>query len=165
MEKVQSKQVQYIQQNLVQGTKDKFRQNLAPAPKLKHPSQPVMKSMRKVMGAMSPLSVLEDVKANRASRDSLDSLRENFPAIHEELGRQLHERIVQAQINGESVPADRVAMMSLVMGKAMNNTMTPRFVGAVQASFQVEEKQEPPSPVTPNPIAESMQTPLERTLV
>lgn len=165
MEKVRNKQVEYIKQNLVQDKKSKFRENLAPAPRIKHPPPAELKSFRKILGATGPLSVLEDVRNNTASRDSMDSLRENFPAIHAALGQQLHERVIQAQANGESVPADRVAMMSLVMGKAMNNTMTPRFVSAVQASFQVEEKQEPPQPATPNPIAESMQTPLERTLV
>lgn len=92
--------------------------------------------------AVNPLSVLDKIQSGRLTKSDMLNLGSMYPELQSHLQKQITNRIVQAQIDGERPNKNARASLSLFMGAPMGSTMKQPMIAAAQATFSMHKKSE-----------------------
>jgi hypothetical protein len=112
------------------------RPNTAPANPLdsRLPASPIQKAQynRALDIAQQPLTVLKHINDGSLTPQDCTTLRTIYPNLYNQLCGKLSEGIVSATSKGIKIPYQRRLSMSMMMGQALDSTMTPQGIISAQ---------------------------------
>lgn len=94
---------------------------------------------RFVEAAVDPLSVVEDLAHRELSDEGVEALRELYPELHAGISRGLLERAEELR---ETLTYEDVVQLSLWFGVALDDSLQPGFIAAMQQNFVVAAAEE-----------------------
>jgi hypothetical protein len=95
-------------------------------------------------GVTDPMSAFEDMKRGKLSHAKADAIRQNYPQLFQQMQDKVYEYAAKL---GEELPYDKSQQLSNLFGIPLNETQTPEFINAMQASKAADQAppQEPPA--------------------
>lgn len=102
---------------------------------------------KKALGfAANPLSVMNLVNRGNLTPDDMKHFKSMWPEVHDHLSKKITERIINAQLKGESPPYAKRQAMSLFLGADLDSSFTPQSIGVVQGMYAAKSAQRQAAP-------------------
>lgn len=93
--------------------------------------------------AVNPLHVLDKIKDGSIEPDHLTHFKSMYPGMDDALQKKITERITEAQLKGEKPKAHVRQSLSMFMGTALSSDLSPQYIQAAQATFQMQQQAGP----------------------
>jgi len=87
---------------------------------------------RQVQAVHDPMSVLSDMSAGRVTRSQVQAIQVVYPSLYNEVVQRFHERLADLKT---PLSYSQKVQMSTLLGQPADQTLTPEFIGAVQANY------------------------------
>ncbi len=90
--------------------------------------------------ADKPLSILREIQKGTISPEHVKHLTEMWPEVHGQLSKKITEKLTERQAKGEKAPPFHIRQgLSMLMGTALDSTMTPANIQAAQGVFATQK--------------------------
>ncbi len=159
--------VAYINQNKPKGgSKEHAMGNLGKTAKAVGLTTQGMKFMRQLHSMVNPMgAVIDGLQKGDVSRDAVAAMKYVYPDIHQDIVMRASQEIVSMKEEGKYLPADKVAMLGLVLDAPVDSKLTKEYIGEVQKGLAAN-KAPAPEQSSPAPITDtsSYKTPLQATV-
>ena len=124
------------------------------------PTDAQMQRYNRALGiAQQPMVILQRVKDGVLQSSDVQDLMHMYPALHKQMVTGLTNQLMTAKSKGVNIPYKTKMSISLLMGQALDSSMSPTSIQAAQAtskSAQTKNQQQmPPQQSTPTKGAAS----------
>lgn len=122
----------------------------------------ISRFMRYTQAVDDPLIVLREAKTGTLTRDHVEAVQAVYPKLYDEIRSSVFRSLVDSKTE---IPYQRKIQLGILLDLPTDKTLSPDFIGAVQATFSSADQAgaEPPPTTSAAPdIAASFQTATER---
>ena len=119
--------------------------------------------------ADDPLSILSNVKRGNLQASDVAAINSMYPSLAASMRQQLNDELIKAQSKGTTIPYSIRTGASMLMGEALDSTLSPSSIQAAQASLAPQQPSQAPgvqknkkSTSSLNKFSEGYATPLQQ---
>jgi len=133
----------YMRYNMPKGKQLKQAGSLGKVPTAIGLNTEEMKWLRKDRAVKYPTSILDDLLKGNVSRDAVKAIKTTAPHLHSAIVERAHGMLMAVKEEGKFVPADKVAMIGLILDSPVDSTLQKGFIDKVQAALAANAQPQP----------------------
>lgn len=160
---VNQRAVTYLLWNMPVRQSAKAAKSLRPFPMSKSLTLDEYKFSRIDEAIKNPMMIVDGLESGKVSRDQVQAIKYVYPELHAEVVNSAMQEVMEMKQAGKFLDMQKVAALGTVLDAPIDSTLTPEYIGEVQASLQSPQGPQPTTETNSTVVdVQSMMTPMER---
>lgn len=146
---VNQRAVTYLLWNMPVRQSAKAAKSLRPFPMSKSLTLDEYKFSRIDEAIKNPMMIVDGLESGKVSRDQVQAIKYVYPELHAEVVNSAMQEVMEMKQAGKFLDMQKVAALGTVLDAPIDSTLTPEYIGEVQAQLNTvppEQQAQSPSP-------------------
>lgn len=124
-----------------------------------------MKFLRLSEAVKNPMLIVDGLTSGQVSRDQVMAVKYVYPELHQKIVDNTMTAILEMKAAGETIPADKIAMLGLVLDAPIDSKLEKGYIDQIQQAHEANN-QPPPAPKNGPPTVNvtDYQTPMQQSM-